>query len=377
MSDFLYDVFICHNSAEKGEVDTIASYLEAKGIRLWYDKFELRPGTDWQGFVEREWPRIQSIAVFLGGRGLGPGQAFELDTLLPKARPQTQFVVPILLPTFDEQRNQIPERLRGLIYVDFRKPENKPLEQLIWAISGENPNRKRSLGTYYRDIGGLDGEELRLALSAIIAKGHEPVGYPKQAREHLCGLFEDPEDAHNLIELYSGQSIAKASYHGHVTSRRREASTWSMDRLWPKAFGFPDDRRIIADLHNIVPAEFGANAKKSAGFFSDPVLDRETKELPIPPSRHHDVRGAIARSCLYMAVRYAGQDGEPRLELDEQRPVLGEPHIGSLRTLLYWNRLVDVSVAERRRNHAIMDIQGNRNPFVDLPELATRIWYPV
>jgi hypothetical protein len=53
VSDFLYDVFVYHNSAEKGEVDTIASHLEAKGICLWYDKFELRLGTDWQGFLEK------------------------------------------------------------------------------------------------------------------------------------------------------------------------------------------------------------------------------------------------------------------------------------------------------------------------------------
>ena len=134
---------------------------------------------------------------------------------------------------------------------------------------------------------------------------------------------------------------------------------------------------MTGDLHNAVPSEFGVNAKKGAGFFSDPVLDQQTKELPLPPSRHGDMRGAIARICLYMAVRYSGLDENPSLELDERQPVRDENHIGSLRTLLYWNRLVEVNVSERRRNTAIMAIQGNRNPFIDQPEFATRIWYPV
>lgn len=377
MSEFLYDVFICHNSADKAEVDTIVSWLDAKGIRLWYDKFELRPGADWQRFVAEDWPKIQSLAVFLGGEGTGPGQAFEIRTLAPKAKPRVQFVIPVLLPSFDARRHAIPKSLRHLIHVDFRAPEKKPLELLLWAISGQNLNQKQSIGAYYRATDGLAGQDLRSALSQIIAGDHRPVSYPSAARQHTAELFEDPEDSQMLIEMYSGKPIAKARYVGQAGRDDSKAAIWNMDHIWPKAFGFMNDRKIIADLHNIVPSEAITNSRRSAGFFSDPVLDRQAKRMPVPPARHVDPRGPIARAALYMAVRYLGRNGEPQLELDEQQPVMGEPHIGSLRTLLYWNRLVDVSAAERRRNHEIMKIQGNRNPFVDQPEFATRIWYPV
>lgn len=372
MSEFLYDVFVCHNSADKGEVDTIVSYLERQSaIRAWYDKYELRPGTAWQAFVNDEWPKIQSIAVFLGGRGIGAGQAHEIESLIPEAKPGKQFIVPVLLSSFDDRTGTIPDALQNLIYVDFRRPENKPLEQLTWAISGMNPEIQRSLGSYYRPTEGLQKYELRRALAAIIGADQRRLRYPQQVRKHISAIFEDPENPDNLIEFYSGRSIPKANHYGRAANRGA-ADVWSLEHIWPKAFGFAEDRAMVADLHNVVPAEFVKNAKKGAGFFSDPILDAEEKEMAMIPARSDDMRGAIARICLYMAVRYVDL-----LDLNEEKPVRGEPHIGSLRTLLYWNRLVDVTPAERRRNIDIAEAQGNRNPFIDEPEFATRIWYPV
>jgi endonuclease I len=42
--------------------------------------------------------------------------------------------------------------------------------------------------------------------------------------------------------------------------------------------------------------------------------------------------------------------------------------------LLDWNELDPVSEAEIVRNDKIEVIQGNRNPFIDYPELADQIW---
>ena len=46
----------------------------------------------------------------------------------------------------------------------------------------------------------------------------------------------------------------------------------------------------------------------------------------------------------------------------------------SLTMLLDWNELDPVSEAEIVRNDKIEVIQGNRNPFIDYPELADQIW---
>jgi len=44
-----------------------------------------------------------------------------------------------------------------------------------------------------------------------------------------------------------------------------------------------------------------------------------------------------------------------------------------LQTLLQWHQAEPVSDYERHRNAAIQEKQGNRNPLIDFPDLATRI----
>jgi endonuclease I len=45
--------------------------------------------------------------------------------------------------------------------------------------------------------------------------------------------------------------------------------------------------------------------------------------------------------------------------------------MGLLSTLLQWHQQDPPNGAERIRNEAIQEFQGNRNPFIDHPEWAT------
>lgn len=77
-----------------------------------------------------------------------------------------------------------------------------------------------------------------------------------------------------------------------------------------------------------------------------------------------------------MAARYNGDRHEPDLQLvaGDQELRRDEPRLTSIRTLLYWHKLAEVSAEERDRNNRIFEYQGNRNPFVDKPELVTQVW---
>ncbi len=46
----------------------------------------------------------------------------------------------------------------------------------------------------------------------------------------------------------------------------------------------------------------------------------------------------------------------------------------SLDMLLRWNEDDKVDYSEIRRNEAVYNIQGNRNPFIDNPDFADAIW---
>ena len=48
--------------------------------------------------------------------------------------------------------------------------------------------------------------------------------------------------------------------------------------------------------------------------------------------------------------------------------------MGKLSTLLKWNIQYSVTSREITRNEAVEGLQGNRNPFIDHPEYACRIW---
>lgn len=376
---YLYDAFLCHNSKDKPLVEQIVEQLRARGIRCWLDKHELRPGKNWRDFVTSEWPRIASMVVCFGPNGISSGQLHEIQSLIPAAD-ASQSILPIILPDVDvaiDAKALLPKTLHHRIRIDFRKLKYNPIDALIWGIRGESPFVRLSIGSYYKATEGLEDEALKSMLGDLIGKDHKPLSYLPGARLAIEKIFEDPENPENLILFHNGVSVPKAFYGPIIQNEG-----WNMDHIWPKAFGYSDQRhsshlKILADLHNICPANTTYNSKRSAGFFYDRRLDTIEKNTEIIPSRQFDPRGVIARACLYMVVRYQGKNQEPTLILDERIAVQNEPHLGSLETLLYWNKLAPVTAAERKRNDLISELQGNRNPFVDRPEFADLIWYPI
>ena len=90
-------------------------------------------------------------------------------------------------------------------------------------------------------------------------------------------------------------------------------------------------------------------------------------------------KGQIARMIFYMAVRYevgdnGGAEKMPDLFLKDENGRVKEPWIGDLCTLITWNNSFGPTDFERRRNDRIMELQANRNPFINEPGWANLIW---
>ena len=129
------DVFLCHNLKSKPAVKRIGRRLERRGIRPWLDEWQLRPGVSWQRSLEDQIQNIKSAAVFVDDTGIGPWQDQELQAFLREFVRRTCPVIPVILPG-TRGVPDLPVFLRGNVSVDFRKRNPRPLDQLIWGITG-------------------------------------------------------------------------------------------------------------------------------------------------------------------------------------------------------------------------------------------------
>ena len=131
-----FDVFLCHNSKDKPAVKAIGEKLKERGLLPWLDEWEFRPGFPWQKTLEAQIDNIKSAAVFIGSQGIGPWQDLEIDAFLRKFVSRRCPVIPVILQGC-EGIPKLPVFLEGMMWVDFRREEPDPLEQLIWGITGE------------------------------------------------------------------------------------------------------------------------------------------------------------------------------------------------------------------------------------------------
>lgn len=87
-----------------------------------------------------------------------------------------------------------------------------------------------------------------------------------------------------------------------------------------------------------------------------------------------EYKGDFARSIMYVmtvypATRWSGLG--VNFCMDNNFPTLNKY---AQRVMLAWHRADPVSEIERMRNNEVEKIQGNRNPFVDFPQLVEHVW---
>lgn len=131
-----FDVFLCHNSEDKAAVKKLGELLKERGLLPWLDEWELRPGLSWQRLLEKQIQQVKAAAVFVGEDGIGPWQRNELDAFLREFVDRDCPVIPVLLENAPK-KPALPVFLRGMTWVDFRKSDPDPLNQLIWGVTGQ------------------------------------------------------------------------------------------------------------------------------------------------------------------------------------------------------------------------------------------------
>jgi hypothetical protein len=138
-----FDVFICHNSADKKSVRQLTKQLKHLGLQPWLDEEQLRPGLPWQSELEKVITKIGAAAVIVGPSRIGPWQDAELRAFLAEFVKRGSPVIPVLLPGLKSPPN-LPVFLNQMTWVDMRSKPKRALTSLVWGITGRNPQVLRT-----------------------------------------------------------------------------------------------------------------------------------------------------------------------------------------------------------------------------------------
>lgn len=249
-----------------------------------------------------------------------------------------------------------------------------------YSLSAQVPNG------YYKNAEGKRGVELKTALFQTI-KDPKVVSYSQ-----LWKAFETTDSRRDkkVWDIYSANSGGSARYEYNFTVDRcsqykKEGDCYNREHTFPRSW-FKGTKLLESDLFHIYPADGYVNTRRSnlpfgeAGITSwesvngsktgQNTLGNYTKTVFEPADEH---KGDIARTYFYVVTAY--EDDVTRWSSDQlsgdSYPAFSE---WSLQLLLKWHREDPVSLKEVRRNEEVYKLQGNRNPFIDYPELVEHIW---
>lgn len=182
-----------------------------------------------------------------------------------------------------------------------------------------------------------------------------------------CKNMADQTDCENengkVLLLYTSvYSTASAANSG-----------WNREHVWPKSLGGYNTSGPGADLHHIRPTDNRVNScrgnlkygnvtggKDATGGNAASGISGGSYGSYFEPL--DNVKGDVARICLYMYVRYGG---ESQYSCGSITNVFQ-----SIDVLLEWCEMDPVDTWELGRNEVVEAYQGNRNVFIDYPEYA-------
>ena len=228
-------------------------------------------------------------------------------------------------------------------------------------------------GNYYNGInfdaaGGMNGA-LRQSLTTLI----RPAGfytYGSSGETHLATQLqyadEDPTNSSKMVYLYTRDSVTKNA-----------ASSWNREHCWPQSlsnnnWGTSEGGTDILHLRPTYPntnssrgnTPYG-NANKATAKYFNSMLYGYTGNGYFEPI--DSVKGDVARIIMYVWTTYTNYKSYNALNILTV--------FQSYDTLLTWHTQDKPDVLEGNRNdYCQTSRQQNRNPFVDHPELAWKIF---
>ncbi len=231
------------------------------------------------------------------------------------------------------------------------------------------------------------GMALKNALTTKITTTHTNTLSYQEAENALKIVDLDPTDAsqNNVLLLYGfSNNICPSSQSDDNDHRRRNKNSdgggatcqWNREHTYAKSLGTPNlgESGPGADAHHLRAADVQRNG------------NRGSEKFAAGSGNSHDVtsstwypgdewKGDVARMMMYMYVRYGNRCLPKNVGIGTANAV----DANMIDLFLQWNAEDPVTAYEDQRNTYLGNAanaygQGNRNPFIDNPYLATVIW---
>lgn len=231
---------------------------------------------------------------------------------------------------------------------------------------------------YYNSLHGKCGYELMVAIKNV-ARNHKVISYG----DNTWNAFRSTDvkvvnGVEYWYDMYSDNLVAVSSGHGGMNIEHSVANSW-----WE---GTKND--AYKDIVHLNPSDATANNRKSnypLGEIGTVTWENGVTFVGNPKSGSgggssyvyepcDDYKGDFARVFMYIFTIYRDMEWGTRFTwmYDDNDDLMFKPWAQEM--LLRWSANDPVSSKERNRNDGIYKEQKNRNPFIDLPDLADHIW---
>ena len=119
MNSTEFDVLLIYNMKDGAKAKILASNLNELGLSVWFDQWQIVPGTLWAEEIENAVSHTRVICICIGPSGLGESSKNELRRIISiKGSNEENLMVPILLPGGSPK--DIPSELANIQFSDLR-----------------------------------------------------------------------------------------------------------------------------------------------------------------------------------------------------------------------------------------------------------------
>ena len=232
-------------------------------------------------------------------------------------------------------------------------------------------------GTYsYAYLTALSGNDLFGALNTLMGNtsriGSSSFSY-NSLRSEYKNVDKDLNRSGYIIGYYNG-----ASFSGVWDS----GATWNREHTWPQSKGADKSIPMGHDMQSVRPTHTSVNSSRGNDAYGESGAYYDPDEVSISNSYYKTTnmgsyRGDAARVILYDYIVYGEAGGHKNKLYNGNAQLLSKfgsaGVFESAAMLLKWHMNDPVSLTEMVRNDGAQTYQGNRNPFIDYPELAIQV----